>query len=249
MTRISWIGIGERIFEAGVDRGVLYPDGGVGVPWIGLVSVNHAQSGGQPKPIYLNGIKVSNRASPEDFQATIEAFTYPVEFERCDGTYRGDNGLRVTQQRRKSFGMAYRSKVGNDIAGLALGYKIHILYNLRAEPSVRGYKTLTDTTEAQTLSWNISARSAVIAGYRPTAHFIIDSRDVPAELFQTVEDLLYGTDITNPSLPSPGELIFLFDSYDDLVYDAGSPSTPVFVTYDAGGPSTPILETIDGGAL
>jgi hypothetical protein len=248
MTRISWAGIGERIFETGIDRGVLYANGSVGVPWIGLVSVNHTQAGGDPKPVFLDGIKTSNRASPEDFQATIEAFTYPREFERCDGTYRGDNGLRVTQQRRKAFGMSYRSKVGNDVAGLSLGYKIHLLYNLRAEPSVRGYKTMTESTEAQTLSWSVSARSASIAGYRPTAHFIVDSRDVPADLFQTVEDLLYGTDASPPSLPTPGELMFLFDSYDDLVYDAGSPSTPVFVIYDAGSPSTPILETIDGGA-
>lgn len=247
MTRISWTGVGERFYEAGIDRGVLYVDG-AGVPWIGLIGVNQGQTGGDAKARYQDGIKISNRAAPEEFAATIEAYTYPVEFERCDGTYRSDNGLRVTQQRRKSFGMVYRSKVGNDLAGLSLGYKIHVLYNLRAEPSDHGYKTLTDSSEPQTFSWKVSTRPAQVTGYRPTSHFIFDSRDVPAELLATLEDLLYGSDVSEPTLPTPGELVFLFDSYDDLVYDAGSPYTPVFATYDAGSPSTPITSTIDGGA-
>jgi hypothetical protein len=248
--RITWHGSGERVFEGGIDRGVLYVSGNPGVPWIGLINVNQGQSGGETKPRYLDGKKISNRASPEDFEATIEAYTYPLEFERCEGTYRGENGLRVTQQRRKSFGMSYRSLVGNDVTGgLSLGYKIHILYNLRAEPTDRGYRTLTDQSEPATFNWKITSRSADIPGYRPSSHFIIDTRDIPAELLQTLEDILYGNETTEPSLPTPGELIFLFDSFDDLVYDAGSPYTPVFATYDAGTPDTPVLETIDGGAL
>lgn len=249
MTRISWSGVGDRVYEAGIDRGVLFADGNTGVPWIGLVSVSQDQSGGETKPRYQDGIKIGNRAAPEEFEATIEAYTYPTEFERCDGTYRGDNGLRFTQQRRKPFGMSYRSKIGNDTAGLALGYKVHLLYNLRAAPSDHGYKTLTDSSEPQTFTWKISSRAAIVVGYKPTAHFILDSRDVPAELLTAVEDLIYGTESTSPTLPTPGELMFLFDSYNDLIYDAGSPYTPVFVTYDAGSPSTPVLETIDGGAL
>jgi hypothetical protein len=249
MTRISWATSGTRVFEAGIDRGVLYVDNGSGVPWLGLVSVSQSQTGGASKPRYLDGIKISNRASPEEFEATVEAYTYPLEFERCDGTYRADSGLRITQQRRKPFGMTYRSKVGNEVAGLSLGYKIHVLYNLKAEPSDHGFHTLTDQSEPSTFSWKVSSRAAVVSGYRPSAHFVVDSRDVPAELLSQLEDLLYGTDTTVPTLPSPGELIFLFDSFNDLVYDAGDPYTPVFATYDAGTPSTSITDTIDGGAL
>jgi hypothetical protein len=248
MARISWSTPGERIFEAGIDRGVLYVNGNVGVPWIGLVNVDQSQSGGEVKPRYRDGIKIGNRTSPEQFEATIEAFTYPVEFERCDGTYIGESGLRITQQRRKAFGMTYRSKIGNEINGLDHAYRIHILYNLKAEPSNRGYRTLTDQAEPATFSWKISSRAAVVPGFRPSSHFIIDSRDVPNELFQTVEDLLYGTETSEPTLPTPGELMFLFDSFEDDVYDAGGPLTAVFVTYDAGDPTTPVLETIDGGA-
>lgn len=249
MTRVIWANTGERVFEAGIDRGVLYVDGSPGVPWNGLIGVNQQQSGGEAKPRYRDGIKIGNRTSPEQFEATIEAYTYPLEFERCDGTYRIDSGLRITQQRRKQFGMSYRSNVGNDISGLAHGYKLHILYNLKAIPSDRGYKTLTDSSEPTTFSWKVTSRAAQILGYRPTAHFIVDSRDVPAALLQILEDMLYGTELEEPSLPTPGALLFLFDSFEDTIYDAGSPFTPVFVTYDAGSPSTPVLETIDGGAL
>lgn len=249
MARISWSNVGERVFEAGIDRGVLYVGNNPGVPWIGLINVNQSSSGGEAKPRYQDGVKVGNRTAPEEFEASIEAFTYPPEFERCDGTYRGDNGLRVTQQRRKSFGMSYRSKVGNDVSGLELGYKIHILYNLKAEPSDHSYKTLSNETDPETFTWKVSSRAAVVPGYRPSAHYIIDSRDVPAALLQTIEDMLYGNDTTGPALPTPGELIFLFDSFEDLVYDAGSPLTPIFASYDAGTPTTPVTDTIDGGAL
>jgi hypothetical protein len=249
MTRISWSVVGDRTFEAGIDRGVLYVDGDAGVPWIGLVAINHGQSGGAVKPRYQDGIKISNRAAPEQFEATIEAITYPLEFERCDGTYRGENGLRLTQQRRKPFGMSYRSQIGNDVAGLGLGYKLHILYNLKAEPSDHVYQTLSDQTDPIAFSWKVSSRAAQVIGYRPTAHFVIDSRDVPAELMQAVEDSLYGDEDGEATLLSPGELMFLFDSYTDLVYDAGSPYTPIFATYDAGTPATSVTDTIDGGAL
>jgi hypothetical protein len=249
MTKIDWSGVGTRVFETGIDRGVLYVDDNPGVAWVGLVHVEQSQSGGEAVARYLDGIKISNRASPEEFEGTIEAFTYPTEFERCDGTYRIENGLRISQQRRRSFGMVYRSKIGNDVSGLDYAYKLHILYNLKAEPSDRAYETLTDQTEPSTFNWKITARPVIVDGYRPSSHYTIDSRDVPAELLQAVEEMLYGTELTDPTLPSAGELIFMFDSYEDMVYDAGSPYTPVFITYDAGGPDTTITETIDGGAL
>jgi hypothetical protein len=249
MTRIDWSQTGQRYFEAGIDRGVLYVENNPGVPWIGLVNFNQQQSGGESSPRYLDGIKISNRSSPEEFEGTLEAYTYPVEFERCDGTYRADNGLRITQQRRRSFNMVYRSKIGNEVVGLDRAYKLHLMYNLKAEPSDRGYRTLIDQTEPLMFNWKLTSRAIPIEGFRPSAHFIVDSRDIPAELLTQLEDLLYGTETTDASIPTPGELLFMFDSYLDRVYDAGTPYTPVFITYDAGDPFEPVVATIDGGAL
>lgn len=249
MTRIDWTRAGDRYFEAGIDRGVLYVGENTGVPWLGLVGFNQNQSGGEAADRYLDGIKISNRSTPEQFEGNLEAYTYPVEFERCDGTYRADNGLRITQQRRVPFHMSYRSKIGNDLAGLEKAYKIHILYNLRAQPSDHGYRTLVEQNEPLTFSWKLTSRAVAVLGHRPSAHYIVDSRDIPTELLVQLEDILYGTELTEPSIPSPGELLFLFDSYLDMIYDAGTPFTPVFVTYDAGTPSTSVDATIDGGAL
>lgn len=249
MTRIDWTQVGQRYFEAGIDRGVLFVDGSSGVPWVGLVNFSQKQSGGESSPRYLDGIKISNRSSPEEFEGTLEAFNYPPEFERCDGTYRAENGLRVTQQQRKSFHMVYRSKIGNDVAGLDRAYRLHLLYNLRAQPSDRGYRTLVDQNEPITFSWNITSRAVPVTGFRPSAHYMVDSRDIPTELLTQLENLLYGTEETEPSIPTPGELLFMFDSYLDEIYDAGTPYTPVFVTYDAGDPYEPVVQTIDGGAL
>jgi hypothetical protein len=249
MTRINWGETGTRVFQAGIDRGVLYVDGNQGVPWVGLIAVNESPNGGEAKPRYLDGIKISNRSTPEEFKATIEAFTYPLEFERCDGTYMGENGLRIKQQKRLPFGISYRSLVGNDVSGLSLGYQIHVVYNLKAAPSNRGYQTLTNQSEPATFNWEVTSRAAPVSGFRPSSHFVFDSRDVPAELMQQLEDLLYGTETLPSTLPTPGELMFLFDSFNDLVYDAGDPYTPAFVTYDAGTPATSVIETIDGGAL
>lgn len=249
MTRIDWAGTGQRFFEAGIDRGVLYVGSNPGVPWIGLVAVNQSQSGGQAKPRYMDGIKIGNFASPEEFEATIEAFTYPTEFEQCDGTALVQNGLKVTQQRRQPFHMVYRTKVGNDVEGLDLAYKIHIIYNARAEPSDHAFRTLSDQNEPRLFTWHVTTRAELVSGLFPSAHYMVDSRDVPAELLQELEDILYGDSVREPSIPSPGELVFLFDSFEDLVYDAGSPLTPVFATYDAGTPDTPVTSTIDGGAL
>lgn len=249
MTRIDWDRPGEHYFETGIDRGVLYVDDNPGIPWIGLVNFNQSQSGGESAERYLDGIKISNRTSPEEFEGTLEAYTYPTEFEPCDGTHRADNGLRITQQRRRPFNMVYRSQVGNDTTGLGRAYKIHIIYNLRAQPSDRGYHTLAEQNEPLMFSWKLTSRAVAVLGHRPSAHYIVDSRDIPAELLTQLEDILYGTETTDPSIPSPGELLFLFDSYLDLIYDAGTPFTPVFITYDAGDPSTPVDATIDGGAL
>jgi hypothetical protein len=249
MTRVDWANTGKRFFETGIDRGVLYVGSDPGVPWTGLISVTKKQSGGEAQPRYLDGIKIGNRSSTEEFEGTLEAYTYPTEFEICDGTARLQNGLRATQQRRKSFNLTYRSRIGNDTIGTGFAYKLHLLYNLKADPSDRAFKTLSDEVDPDTFSWDISSRPVVVSGIRPTAHYVIDSRDVPAALLATLEDLLYGTDLTDPVLPTPGELIFLFDSFEDTVYDAGSPYTPIFITYDAGIITDTYTDTIDGGAI
>jgi hypothetical protein len=249
MTRIDWDKAGARIFEAGVDRGVLYVGDAPGVPWVGLISVNHTKTGGDSKPRFLDGVQISNYTSPERFAATLEAYTYPTEFEPCDGISLLQNGLRATRQRRAPFGMVYRTKVGNEIVGVEHAYKIHVMYNLRAEPSNRGYRTLGDDEEAMTFSWDLTSRGELVAGLVPTAHFVLDSRDIPAELLATVENIFYGDSTQEPSLPSAGELFFMFDSYNDLVYDAGGPFTPAFSIHDAGSASTAVTSTVDSGGV
>lgn len=249
MTRIAWSESGSRLFEAGVDRGVLYLNNGLGVAWTGLIAVRETQAGGDPKPRYIDGIKVSNHAALEQFEGTIEAFTYPSEFEVCDGTAQYENGLRVRHQRRRSFGMSYRTKIGNDVSDLDLAYRIHILYNLRALPSGRDYQSLGENTEPITFSWDVSSRPEVMANLVPTSHFEIDSRYVPAELLQILENMLYGDSTQDATLPTAGELLFLFDSFEDLVYDAGNALTPVFSIHDAGTASTPVTTTVDSGGV
>lgn len=249
MTRVQWGDPLQRLFEGGVDQGVLYVSNNPGVPWVGLISVNESQSGGEPKPRYHDGVKISNHASIEEFEGNIEAFTYPIEFEPCDGVAMLQNGLRATRQRRRQFSMCYRTKVGNALSGIGFAYKIHILYNLQAQPSERRFPTLGDITEPSRFSWDVSARPDRVAGLIPTAHFVIDSRSVPAELLVSVENMLYGTAETDPTLPSAGELIFLFDSFEDFVYDAGGPLDPVFLIHDAGGIDDPVTLVLDGGEV
>lgn len=249
MTRIQWDSPHQRVFEAGVDQGVLYVNGNPGVPWVGLIAVTETASGGEVKPRYQDGVKISNHASLEEFEGVVEAFTYPVEFEPCDGVTMLQHGLRATRQRRRPFSVSYRTKVGNPLDGIGFAYKIHILYNLHAEPSERKFPTLGERTDPTIFSWNVSARPDRVSDLIPTAHFIIDSRSVPPELLSTVENMLYGTSTTDPELPSAGELIFLFDSFEDLAFDAGGPLTPVFLVHDAGAPDTPVTLVLDGGEI
>lgn len=247
--RLDWSKVGDRFFEAGVDRGVLYVGDNPGVSWLGLTQVSDSSSGGEAKPRYLDGVKISNHAAPEQFEADLEALHYPLEFEPCDGTVVVQNGLRVSQQNRKPFGLSYRTMVGNAVTGMDQAYKIHILYNLRAAPSPRDYQTLGDKNEAMPFAWSLTSRGELVEDLRPVSHFSVDTRDVPAELVDILENMLYGDEFGDPTLPSPGELIFLFDAFQDDVYDAGSPFTPVYAIYDAGSPSTPVTHTLDGGAL
>jgi hypothetical protein len=221
MTRLAWATVGERFFEAGVDRGVLYLDGYEGVPWNGLISVTESPTGGDVTPYYIDGIKYFNAVAAEEFEATIEAYTYPDEFAKCDGSIRISNGLFANQQPKLSFGLSYRTKIGNDVDGTEHAYRIHLVYNAIAAPTERAYSTISESIEPDNFSWKIVTKPPVFTGYKPNAHFMIDSREVPTDLLVEIENILYGTVGTPPRLPDVDELISLFKSYPDEFIDAG----------------------------
>lgn len=212
MTKIAWDARGERYFEVGVDRGVLYVDLESGVPWSGLISVNETPSGAEERPYYIDGIKYLNLRSSEEFAATIEAFNAPYEFNVCDGNVAIHTGLFATQQPRKPFGLSYRTKVGNDLDGSDYGYKIHLVYNALAAPTIRNNITIRRTAESSRFSWTVSTLPPPITGYKRTSHLVIDSKLTDPLVLSEIEDLLYGTISTNATLPNPDDLIAIFDS-------------------------------------
>lgn len=245
MARIKWNAVGERRFETGVDRGVLYVEGSDGVPWNGLTMVSETPVGGEVTPYYIDGIKYLNHVAIEEFQGTIEAFTYPEEFYQCEGVVEVGHGLFAAHQRKKSFGLSYRTLVGNDIKGTNLAYKIHLVYDATANPIERQHETIGDTPEPFNFSWDISTKAPSIAGIRPTAHFIVDSRAIPIELLRTIENILYGSENVAPRLPSVAELLFIFEQYQTTVFDAGTLVDEYFETIDSGVMPEPYTATID----
>lgn len=198
--RLTWDNIGERYFEAGVSKVVLYvydtdnSKYGDGVAWNGITAVNEAPSGAEANAIWANNAKYANLMSAEDFAATIEAYTYPDEFAECDGFAALDDGVFISQQKRKTFGFAYRTEIGSDTDEMEAGYKIHIVYGALAAPSQRDRATLNDSPEALTMSWEVSTTPVPVEGYRPTAHLIVDSRKYTTEQMTALENVLYGTD-------------------------------------------------------
>lgn len=216
MAVITWDKAGEHFYETGVDHGVLYvADNGTygkGVPWNGLSAVTESPSGADANPIYADNIKYLNLYSVEEFGATIEAYQCPVEFYECDGSATlGGAGVYVGQQSRKTFGLCYRTKVGNDVAGDDLGYKIHIIYGAKASPTDRAYNTINDSPDAQTLSWDVTTTPVNVGnGYKPTSIITIDSREADTTKLASLEGMLYGTDADEPYLPLPDEIYDLF---------------------------------------
>lgn len=210
MAELVWDVLGERYFEAGLDRGVLYTTAFGGVAWPGLISVNEQSTGGTATPDYFDGVKFRNDPSPEDFEATIQAFSAPKEFSRCDGTWESSNGLFITQQRRISFGLSYRTKQGNDLLSTDRGHKIHIVYNALAEPSARAYNTIDASPRPLNLSWKITSRPIKIENYKHSAHLVIDSVMAGPSRMTALENILYGTSLDAPRLPEPQELLDLF---------------------------------------
>ena len=233
MTRLNWDAVGERFYEAGVDRGVLYLNG-IGYAWPGLISVAESSSGGEAKPHYVDGYKYANVAVAEEFQATISAFSSPPEFAVCDGLGLVHTGLIATQQRRRPFSFSYRTLIGNDLEGIDHGYKIHLVYNALAAPSSRTNSTIGESAAPGTLSWAITTLAPRVLGIRPTAHFIIDSRTTDPATLVAVEDILYGSDELTPSIPTVTELMTLFG---ETVMEGGFAELSEFDTIlDGGGP-------------
>lgn len=214
MAVLTWDQVGERFYETGVDHGVLYiPTAGVynsGVAWNGLISVTESPSGAEPSPQYADNIKYLNLLSTEEFGGTIEAYTFPDEFAQCDGTAFPKEGLAVGQQTRKTFGLSYRTKIGNDTDGQDLGYKLHLVYGALAAPSEKAYSTINDSPEAVTFSWEFTTTPVEVTGLKPTALLTIDSTKVASADLTALEALLYGTQLKEPSLPLPDAVIALF---------------------------------------
>lgn len=214
MAKLVWDQAGQKFFETGVSNGVLYVSDGQGgylngVAWNGLTSVAENPSGAESNPVYADNIKYLNIISAEEFGATIEAYTYPDEFMECDGSAQVVAGVNIGQQARKSFGISYRTRVGNDVAGDNLGYKIHVIYNCQAAPSGKTYSTVNESPEAITFSWEVTTTPVPVEGFRPTATVVFDSTKLDAEKMAAVENALYGDANTEATLPSIEELLAL----------------------------------------
>lgn len=227
MARLTWDNTGERFYETGVKQGVLYPlqDSGKydkGVAWNGLTAITESPSGAEATALYADDIKYLNLLSTEEFGATIEAYTYPDEFAECDGSAALADGVMLGQQKRKTFGLCYKTTIGNDTDGNDYGYKLHLIYGCLAAPSEKAYATINDSPEAITFSWEVSTTPVNVAGFKPTSQITIDSTKIAegkkAKLTE-LEDILYGKDGTGDGqtgavvarLPLPDEIKTLFE--------------------------------------
>ena len=215
MAVLTWDQTGERIFETGVDRGVLFVQGptgtyGEGVPWNGLISVTESPTGAEANPQYADNQKYLNLTSAEEFEGTIEAFTYPDEFMACEGSVDLAPGVSIGQQRRSQFALCYRTKIGNDVNGQDHGYKIHIIYGAMAAPSEKAYTTINDSPEATTFSWELTTTPVPVTGHAPTATITVNSLTVAAADLAAFEALIYGAAATESELPMPDEIDALF---------------------------------------
>lgn len=217
MAKIVWDQIGERFYETGVKNGVLYVQNDEGnyengVAWNGLTAVTESPSGAEATALYADDIKYVNLMSAEEFGATIEAYTYPDEFEACDGSASLMAGITIGQQPRKAFGLCYKTVVGNDVQGNALGYKIHLIYGAKAAPSERAFQTINDSPEAITFSWELTTTPVNVAGFQPTANLVIDSTKVAPEALAKIEAKLFGSDEEEATLLLPDEVVALIEA-------------------------------------
>lgn len=211
MAKLVWDKTGERFYETGVKNGVLYPvaTGGTypnGVAWNGLTAITESPSGAEASPLYADDTKYLNLYSVEEFGATVEAYTYPDEFAECDGSAEIAPGVKAGQQKRKSFGLSYRTVMGNDTETNNYGYKLHLIYGAMAAPSQKAYATVNDSPEAITFSWELTTTPVAVAGFEPTSCITIDSTKADPAKMKDLEDILYGTEDEEPRLPLPDEI-------------------------------------------
>lgn len=216
MSKLVWDQSGKRLYETGVDHGVLYPiqTGGVyskGVAWNGLTAVTESPSGADVNDIYADNMKYLGLVGAEKFGATVEAYTYPDEFAECDGSVELVKGATVGQQNRKVFGMVYRTVIGNDVDGNEHGYKLHLIYGATAAPSEKAYNTINEDPEAITFSWELSTTPVNVTGHKPTASLTIDSTKADPTKLAELEKILFGDTETEPRLPLPDEIALLLN--------------------------------------
>ena len=219
MTKLVWDQTGERLYETGTDHGVLYPmketivagqnPYDAGVAWNGLTAVNEAPSGAEPTALWADNIKYLNLMSAEEFGCTIEAYTYPEEFEICDGSREIVEGVVIGQQPRRMFGFCYRTLIGNDQESNDYGYKLHLVYGCIASPSQKNYQTVNDSPEAITFSWEVKTTPVEVTGFKPTSLIVVDSTKIAAAKLATLEAKLYGDASNNAELPLPDEIVTL----------------------------------------
>ena len=216
MSKLVWDNTGERLYETGVSKGVLYiPTGGVyskGVAWNGLTAVTESPSGAEATPLYADDIKYLNLMSNEEFGCTIEAYTYPDEFAECDGSASLVDGVYIGQQARKTFGFCYRTVLGNDTESNDHGYKLHLVYGCLAAPSEKSYATINDSPEAITFSWEVTTTPVNVTGHKPTACITIDSTKADPTKLAALEAKLYGAESTEAMLPLPDEIAQIFNT-------------------------------------
>lgn len=232
MTQLTWDQSGERLYETGVDHGVLYiPDeeGNYtdGVAWNGLTTVTESPAGAEATPLYADNIKYLNLISVETFGATIEAYTYPDEFAQFDGLAQPTPGVSIGQQSRGAFGFCYRTKLGNDLEGNDHGYKLHLVYGATAAPSEKAYATVNDSPEAISFSWEVTTIPVAVSDLKPTASITIDSTEVDSAALALLEAALYGGVGIDPSLPLPDAVVAFFSGTNTAV-------VPTAPTYNSG---------------
>lgn len=245
--KLQWDQTGEKIYELGIDHGVLYrhkkttdPEShkvtidpyAVGYVWNGLTSVDEGAEGGEANPQWADNMKYLNITGAEEFNPTINAFTYPDAFAECDGSKEILPGVFISAQERQEFGFSYRTKVGNDVEGESFAYKLHLCYGMRAEPSDRTYETINDSPEAMEFSWDCTTTPVQVPGAKPTAHLFFQSNLVPAAFMEAIEAILYGTEDAEPRLPLPEEVIKI---YEEALNKEQQPVSPPAAETGPGG--------------
>ena len=255
MSKIVWDATGERFFETGVDQAVLYilnenNEYNNGVAWNGITSITESPSGADANPLYADNIKYLNLIAAEDFGATIEAYTYPDEWAQCDGSAELATGINIGQQSRKTFGLCYRTKIGNDVLGQEKGYKLHLIYGGLASPSDRSYQTINDNPDAITFSWTITTTPVNVTGHKATACLTIDSTKIAPAKLRILENALYGTNTaaavdavyaaTTDTAPQSGKTYYTKSGnvYTEFSGDSFTAGTTYYVMTSPAAPAT-----------